>query len=140
MGHFRSAIHTSIISLIVGGAPLALSDVARAEYGALARGHDSACHTAAIKYYVQIRADSQASADTAALAGCEKLGGTDCHIIYRFGKGRCAYINVTPSHTCDATAAAWATTPQQAHAACVRAASEIGAPYACPAPIGGCNR
>jgi hypothetical protein len=138
MRHFHRSMQK--VAQCFGLAASALSGVARAEYGAIAQGHDAACASAALKLYIQLNAVTQARADQAALAGCQELGGTACRIVIRFGKGRCAYINVTPSHSCDATAAAWASTAQQAHNSCVAEAKHIGAPYPCPPAVGGCNR
>src|SRR5580704_16686217 len=118
MGHFHRSMQKVVLCL--GLAASALSGAARAEYGAIAQGHDAACASAALKLYINLNTATQAAADQAALAGCQRIGGTGCRIVVRFGKGRCAYINVTPSHTCaEATAAAWASTAQQAHNACV---------------------
>jgi len=140
MGQFGLRAHKAAITLFAGFAAMALAGEARAEYGAVASGHDVACVSAALRLHVAFNMRSQALADQAALAGCER-GGTDCHIIMRFGKGRCAYINVTPTQSCtEASASAVGSTPQQAHSLCMNHARRVGAAYPCPAPIGGCNR
>jgi hypothetical protein len=120
-------------------ATLALPHDAWAEYGAVARGFYTGCaHPRGVKVFTYKR-PSQAVADREAMALCVGGERTGCHIVYRFGKGRCLYFSASAGITeCyHGYVIAYGPTPQQATAACD--AERANSSPTCSAPQGGCN-
>jgi hypothetical protein len=141
MAHVNTPFRAGAVVLLASLATLALTDDARAEYGAMVEGYYNGCgHPRRIHFFTYSQ-PSQKVADREAMAMCTGHGDTGCHITNRFGKGRCMYFSASAGITeCyHGYVIAYGSTAEEAVSKCEAGRQRYNSAPTCSVAHGGCN-